>query len=92
MTNIHITQWLAASLEAKSHRQMYALALEIGEAGSLASPEMRKAARKLVRSLHDVIELPIADATVLAKADRRFAVLVEILKKAALGTPPRLAA
>lgn len=91
MTNIHITQWLAASMEAKSHRQMYALALEIGEAGSLASPEMRKAARKLVRSLQDVIELPIANATVLAKADRRFAVLVDILKKAA-SAKPRLAA
>ncbi|MBB6507253.1 hypothetical protein F4695_000572 [Rhizobium soli] len=92
MTNVLITQWLAASLEAKSHRQMFWLALEIGEAGGLASTEMRKAARKVVRSLRDVIELPIAEASVLAKADQLFAELVEILKDAASGTPPLLAA
>ena len=92
MTNDHLRLWLAAAFEAKSHRQMYAIAMEIGEAGTLASPEIRKAARSLARSLHCVIELTIADASVLAKADRRFAVLCELLKKAASGTPPSLAA
>ena len=92
MTNDHPRLWLAAAIEAKSHRQMYTIAMEIGEAGTLASPEIRKAARNLARSLHGVIELPIADASVLAKADRRFAVLCELVKKAASGTPPSLAA
>jgi hypothetical protein len=92
MTNDHLRLWLAAAFEAKSHRQMYAIALEIGKAGTLVSPGVRKAARNLARSLHGVIELPIADARVLAKADRRFAVLYELLKKAASGTPPSLAA
>jgi hypothetical protein len=53
---------------------------------------MRKAARKLARTLQDVIDLPIAEASVLAKADRRFQVLIEILKKAAPATPPPYAA
>jgi hypothetical protein len=53
---------------------------------------LRKAARKLVRTLEDVIDLPIAQASVLAKADRRFEVLNKILKKAASGTPPPYAA
>lgn len=92
MTNDHPRLWLAAAIEAKSYRQMYAIAIEIGEAGTLASPEIRKAARNLARSLHGVIELTIADASVLAKADRRFAVLCELLKKAASGTPPSFAA
>jgi hypothetical protein len=49
---------------------------------------MRKAARKVAKSLGDVIELPIAEASVLAKADLLFAVLVNIIKTTASGTPP----
>jgi hypothetical protein len=92
MTNDQPAHWLSASLEARSHRQTYAIAIAIGEAGTLAPPNMRKAARKLARTLQAVIDLPIAPASVLAKADRRFQVLIEVLKKAASSTPPPWAA
>ena len=69
--------WLEASLEARSYRQMYALALEIG-CSDAASPELRKAAHKVVRLLQGVIELPIADAKLLARASKKFRKLAVI--------------
>lgn len=79
--------WLEASSEAHSHRRMYALALEIGGSDA-ASPELRKAARKVVRLLEDVIELPIADARVLMKASKKFAKLVVALQDTYDEEPP----
>lgn len=79
--------WLEATLEARSHRRMYALALDICGSDA-ASPGVRKAARKVVRALEDVIDLPIADAKVLAKASKRFAKLVLLLEAIAVEEPP----
>lgn len=86
MTNDSII-WLEASLEAHSHRRMFALAVEIS-GSDLASVELRKAARKVVRALEDVINLPIADAKVLAKASKRFAKLAVLLEANAAEEPP----
>ncbi len=79
--------WLEASKEAHSHRRMYALALDICGSDA-APPELRKAARKVVRALADVIELPIADAKVLAKASKKFAKLVVVLQNTYEEKPP----
>jgi hypothetical protein len=79
--------WLEASLEAHSHRRMYALALDICGSDA-ASPELRKAARRVVRSLEGVIELPIADAKVLAKASRKFAKLAAMIQEITVKEPP----
>jgi hypothetical protein len=70
--------WAKASEEAVSYRRMYALALEI-EGSATASDELRSAARKVVRILADVIDLPIADARILGKARKKFRRLAERL-------------
>jgi hypothetical protein len=65
---------------AASYRRMYLLAIEI--AGSeLASRDVRKAARRVIRILEDVVELPIADARLLARARQRFSDLVATLSR-----------
>lgn len=79
--------WLEASLEAQSHRRMYALALEIFGSDA-APPELRKAARKVVRLLEDVIELPIADGKRLTKASKKFAKLAVMLEAIATEETP----
>jgi hypothetical protein len=79
MTDLHMT-WIRTIAETHSYRSMYALAAEI--AGSdQASADVRRAARRVVRVLQDVIELPIADAFVLARARKRFAVLTKALSR-----------
>lgn len=85
----HLTRWIAATSSAKTHREIYSIALEINEADDV-SREVREAARKVLKGLRDVINLPIANASVLAKADRKFAVLVEVLRRTA--DPQRYAA
>ncbi|MBD8663120.1 hypothetical protein IFT59_07620 [Rhizobium sp. CFBP 8752] len=86
MTQDQLTIWLETAVNAKTHREIYGLAKEIREAGN-SSPEIRKAARKVVKCLRDVIDLPIAEASVLAKADRRFAVLVNQMRDEASAQP-----
>lgn len=78
----HLPRWIAAASSAKTHREIFSIALEIHEADDV-SREVRKAARKVVKCLRDVINLPIAEASVLAKADRKFAELVEVLRSTA---------
>jgi len=79
MGNDHHLLWLRAAVNAKTHREIFALATELYRAET-ASLSVRKAARKVVKCLGDVIDLPIANAVVLAKADRRFAALVEVVR------------
>jgi hypothetical protein len=79
MTIDHLTFWLSAASTAKTHREIYGIAMGITYQDT-ASPEIRKAARKVAKCLRVVIDLPIAEAAVLAKADRRFAVLVDLMR------------
>jgi hypothetical protein len=79
MTIEHLTFWLSSASNAKTHREIYGLAMEIRDADNL-SPETHRAARKVVKCLRDVIDLPIAKSAVLAKANRRFSVLVDLMK------------
>ncbi len=72
--------WIKVAAEAVSYRRMYFLAAEI-VGSELATSEMRKAAKRVTRALEGVIELPIADASVLAGARRRFAVLEAVLAR-----------
>ena len=72
--------WIKAAAEAVSYRRMYLLAAEI-VGSELATGELRKAAKRVVRALEDVIELPIADASVLARARLRFSMLEAVLTR-----------
>jgi len=80
MTELHM-RWIKAAAETASYRRMYLLAMEI-VGSDLASRELRKAAKRVVRVLESVIELPIADANVLARARLRFSELVAVLTRA----------
>jgi len=75
----HQTIWQKVSGEAVSYRRMYALAVKV-VGSDAATDEMRRAARKVTRTLSDVIELPIADAKILSKARKKFNKLVETLQ------------
>lgn len=66
---------------------MYALAMDIILSGA-ARNDIRRAAQKVVRALEDVIDLPIADAKVLAKGTKKFAKLIEVLSKQDAIEPP----
>ncbi|SFB63375.1 hypothetical protein SAMN03159496_06224 [Rhizobium sp. NFR07] len=68
--------WIRAVAETASYRRMYTLASEIA-ASEGATREMRHAARRVVRALKPVIDLPIADAVTLARARKRFAELAK---------------
>ncbi len=57
---------------------MYDLATEVAEA-ELASFEMRVRAKRVKRTLEAVIDLPIADAKVLAKARKQFNTLTSLI-------------
>ena len=74
--------WIKAAAEAASYRSMYQLAADI-VGSDLAPRELRKAAKRVLRILENVIDLPIADAVLLARARRRFSVLVEVLSRPA---------
>lgn len=71
--------WIKTATRTTAYRRMYLLAKEIHRSG-LASREVRRAARRVVRTLEDVIDQPIADAIVLANARRRFDELTLALK------------
>jgi hypothetical protein len=80
---------MRAAAEARSYRRMYILAGEI--VSSQAAPgELKRAARRVSRALEDVVDKPIADALVLARARARFGELVATLERSASGTkrPP----
>lgn len=74
----HLTDWKAALSQASSFRRIYALSTAIAESGP-ASQEVRSAARRVVRTLSGVIDLPVADARVLAKARKQFVKLCKLL-------------
>ena len=74
----HPTDWKAALPHASSFRRIYALSADIAESG-LTSSEVRSAARRVVKTLSGVIDLPVADARVLAKARKQFAKLCKLL-------------
>lgn len=74
--------WIKAAAKAASYRSMYLLAAEI-VGSELAPRELRKAAKRVLRVLESVIELPIADAAVLTRARRRFSELVSVLSRPA---------
>lgn len=63
--------WQQTSLQSLSYRRMYDLSLEIVHS-DMASPALRRVAGKVVRLLAPVVELPIADGKVLAKARKNF--------------------
>jgi hypothetical protein len=69
---------------------MYALSVDILQS-DCASDDVRGAARAVTRVLEDVIDLPIADAKILAKGTKKFGKLVEVLSKGD-AVEPRLAA
>ncbi|WP_172724305.1 hypothetical protein [Neorhizobium tomejilense] len=58
---------------------MYILATEI-VSSETAPGELKRAARRVSRALEDVVDKPIADALVLARARARFAELVAALE------------
>ncbi|EUB95637.1 hypothetical protein PMI07_002125 [Rhizobium sp. CF080] len=71
--------WMTTAAEARSYRRMYILAAEI-LCSEAASRELKRAARRVVRVLENVVDKPIADALVLARARARFAELVATLE------------
>ncbi|WFS01984.1 hypothetical protein [Rhizobium tumorigenes] len=74
--------WLDIASDVTSFRQMYRLATEIVESSAATSCE-RCAAERVVGSLRDVIDAPIAEAATLAEARKQFGGLVRSLQLAA---------
>jgi hypothetical protein len=74
--------WIRAIAEAASYRRMYTLASEIAASES-ATREMRHTARRVVRALKPVIDMPIADAVTLMRARKRFAELAKAVANCA---------
>jgi hypothetical protein len=74
--------WLQIAMQTSSFRQMYRLADAIATSAVATSIE-RRAAKRVVGSLRDVIDAPIAEAAVLAEARKRFGSLVNSLRPAA---------
>ncbi|MGV3552387.1 hypothetical protein [Rhizobium sp.] len=64
--------------QASSFRRMYALSAAIAESDPIPS-EVRSAARRVVKTLSGVIDLPVADARVLTKARKQFVKLSKLL-------------
>ena len=75
--------WQIAARNAISYRAKFALATEIAKCDA-SSRDIRRAARRVVRALEAVIDLPIASADVLRKARRHFDALTELLSSAGL--------
>jgi len=74
--------WLQVAIEISSFRQMYRLAGEIAGSDAATGVEKR-AAKRVVIVLRNVIDAPIADAATLAKARKRFSSLLKSLQPAA---------
>jgi hypothetical protein len=72
------TDWLEIAEAISSFRQMYKLADHIMESPA-ASNEDRRAARRVVTALKDVIEQPIAEHNVLMRARKKFQAMVKAL-------------
>lgn len=70
MTDLHMT-WIRAAAAVASYRRMYELAGEIAT-HECADKAVRRAARRILRSLEKVIDLPIADGVKLTRAVLRF--------------------
>jgi hypothetical protein len=75
------TTWTDTLAETQSFREMYALAQEIVGSGE-APKDVHRAAMRVMGALGDVIELPIADARILARARKRFGKLSGLLLEA----------
>lgn len=75
-------EWLMVAAEISSFRQMYRLAEEITRSDQ-ARPEERRAALRVIHCLCKVIDKPIAQASTLAKARRKFGRLRQSLEAAA---------
>ena len=75
-------QWQISAQNATSYRAKFNLATEIVKS-EMSSREIRRAARRVVRTLETVIDLPIASANVLRKAHERFVALTELLLSSA---------
>lgn len=71
-------QWQLSSQNATSYRAKFILAMEILKS-DMSSREIRRAARRVVRALEAVIDLPIAGADVLRTAREHFGALTELL-------------
>ncbi|MDC9837695.1 hypothetical protein [Rhizobium binxianense] len=71
-------QWQLSSQNAMSYRAKFILATEILKS-DMSSREIRRAARRVVRALEAVIDLPIAGADVLRTAREHFGALTELL-------------
>ncbi|MBB2830786.1 UNVERIFIED_ORG: hypothetical protein GGD51_000887 [Rhizobium esperanzae] len=76
-------QWQISAQNATSYRAKFNLAAEIVKS-EISSREIRRAARRVVRTLETVIDLPIASAELLRKAHERFGALTELLLSANL--------
>ncbi len=72
--------WIRAAAAVASYRRMYELAGEI-VAHDDAEKAVRRAARRILRSLENLIELPIADGAKLARAVLRFRELQQELAR-----------
>ena len=70
-------QWQISAQNATSYRAKFNLAAEIVKS-DISSREIRRAARRVVRTLETVIDLPIASAELLRKAHERFGALTEL--------------
>ncbi|MFK0335562.1 hypothetical protein [Rhizobium sp. 2MFCol3.1] len=66
--------WLEKAQVARSYRAMFALATAI-VSDNTAPKELRRGARRVVKTLEPVIDLPIASAAVLKKAHHFFSLL-----------------
>ena len=77
--------WIKTANATTGYRQMYLLAMQIIDSG-VASRDVRHAARRVVRALEGVIDKPIADASALANARRRFAELATALEGSVVQT------
>jgi hypothetical protein len=74
--------WLLIATEINSFRQMYRLAEEIIQS-DMATRVERRAALRVVNILKNVIDQPIAAASTLAKARKKFGRLLQSLETAA---------
>jgi hypothetical protein len=70
MTELHMT-WIRAAAAVASYRRMYELAGEIAGHDD-AEKTVRRAARRVLRSLERIIDLPIVEGARLTRAVTRF--------------------